>query len=319
MLPSVTAVGGCPRSPGGGLRGRRLGRRAVVRVMCVGVESLRAARLHRAQKRDRRDRRPARVRVVVPAGTGRAARDLRRALHRLDPLDDRVAQLRVVPARLDRPGLARPPVLRLEEDRVVRLVPGHPEAHARKRDAVRVDEGAAVALLGRGREVPEIARVRRRDVPALRRVRPGRRADDREDRLHPADDREAHRAVVRVPVVRRIVRVCGPLRLAGRHADPRSRPPEVDAQKLCPGLLQLREDEVGLAVEHDAIVEDPDAERGRRRGGRGEDASDDDGECGERRARPTHARRRSRPTPGCGGAPRRARSRAPTRGSAAPA
>ena len=58
MLPSVIAVGALPWIPGGGGVRRRLARGAVVRMVGVGVEALRARLLHRAQERERRDRGP---------------------------------------------------------------------------------------------------------------------------------------------------------------------------------------------------------------------------------------------------------------------
>ena len=89
------------------LRRRRLRRRAVVRVVRIRVEAARASGAHRAEERDGRDRLAARARVVVAARAGRAAGDLRGALHRLDALHDGVADPRVVAPRSGSPTCCR--------------------------------------------------------------------------------------------------------------------------------------------------------------------------------------------------------------------
>ena len=81
--------------------------------------------------------------------------------------------------------------------------------------------------------------------------------------------READGAVVRVPVVGEVGGLGARARLLGGDADSRPGPPEVHAEELRARLRELWEDELGLAVEDDAVVEDADLHvlhrtRGRR-------------------------------------------------------
>ena len=213
---------------------------------------------------------------------------------------------------------ALPRVLGLEEDGVVRLVPGHPGAHLRERDAVGVDELPAVALLRGGREAPEVGGARRRDVPALGGVRPRRRADDREDDVDVVLDREPHRPVVRVPVVGEVGRVGRAARPARGDPDAGAGPPEIDAEQLRARVRELGEDELGLAVEDGAVVEDPDLQLVRRPGRRREGECEADERGDDERREPMHARGLFPAMPACGAAPRRERSPAPSRAAASP-
>ena len=124
------------------------------------------------------------VGLLLPRGavTPQATRSLGDE-RRVDAAVDRVADLRVVDRALDRPARRRLLVLRREEDRVVRLVPGEPLAHRRQHAPVGARVGAAVARGGRVGEVAQVGRARRRDVrrpcrrsprPACRRSRRGR-------------------------------------------------------------------------------------------------------------------------------------------------
>ena len=138
--------------------------------MRPGLEAAQAGALRGAQERERRDRRAGARGVVVAAGSRAAARHaLVRDHGRVDPVVDRIADLRVVDRALDDPRAADPPVLRPEEDRVVRLVPGEPELHGRQDAPVRAGIGAAVADRRGEREVLEVLGVIDLEVAPVRR------------------------------------------------------------------------------------------------------------------------------------------------------
>ena len=291
-------------------RARRLARGAVVRVMGVGVEALRAGLLHRAHERQRRDGGPGGVGIVVAARTGDAAGDLRGADRGLPhALDDGVADLRVRDCAHDH-GLALDRlVLRPQESRVVRLVPGEPLADRRHDPAVGRLERAAVAARGRGGEALEVESAPGRDVDAGGAVRPRRRADDREHDLDPVLLRKEDGPVVDRPVVGGVVRVHRvdrpPLRDAVRPT-----PHQIDADQLRLQQLQLWEHLVRVAVVDLGVVEDAVLDEARR--GRGRDG-DEHGERQEQRERaPTQPVLPAATSAACA-APRPDPPRAPTR------
>ena len=120
------------RSAAGTRRGR-LARPAVVRVVRLGVEVPQAVGMHGGEKHERRDRRAHLGGVVVATRRRHSAGDTIAAdACRVDTRVDRLADLRVVDRALDHPLASHVLVLRLEEDRVVRLVPGRPELHGRE-------------------------------------------------------------------------------------------------------------------------------------------------------------------------------------------
>ena len=190
---------------------------------------------------------------------------------------DAVADARVVDRALRDPvrllARADAPVLRLQEDRVVRLVPGQPVPDGRERGVARgrgrcrrgraacggLDGhiGAAVALRRRVGEVAQVARERGRVREALALVRPGRRAPDREEHLDVVLRRLPHHVVVRGPVVGlvgRVGRVCRP---PGAGDAAPAAPVERGADDLDAERLQRRHRAVGVA-ERLGLVEQAD-------------------------------------------------------------
>ena len=241
-------------------RRRGLRRAAVVRVMRVGVEAGRARLLHRAQEGERRDGGLEALRVVVAARGGDAAGDLLAAQHRgPDPLDDGVADPRVVDRALDDPRASDPAPLRDEADPEVRLVPGRPVADAREDGAVGAHEGAAVARRGGVGELPQRIGAPRRPRRCLTAVRPGRRPEDREEHLDAVPVGLEDDPVVEVPVVRLVVGVCALARLPLRDPEPAA-PVQVHAEELGAELLEAGEEVGGLVVVGAAAVGDPAAE-----------------------------------------------------------
>jgi hypothetical protein len=89
----------------------------------------------------------------------------------------------IVDGALDHPARTDAPVLRGQEDRVVRLVPGRPEVDGGQACAVRGQPVSAVAGGGGEGEVPEVAGILGRSVPSGA-VLPGWRTDDREQELN---------------------------------------------------------------------------------------------------------------------------------------
>src|SRR3954469_18760314 len=158
-----------------GHRGRALVRPAVVRVVGVDVEVAAAqpVALQCRQERQRRDRLPAAPRTVVPARIGAAAGHGLLQVRRMDARPDGCAHLRVG-ARGDRNNLMWPEdrPLRPQEDRVVRLVPGHPAAEGRKHRPVRGLVRAAVALSRREGELAQVDHAARGSVRLLALVGP---------------------------------------------------------------------------------------------------------------------------------------------------
>ena len=231
------------------------------------------------QERGRRDRGPAvSSRVVAARVGGAAADDLLGEVRGVDPGPDRpadadvglgpdrgvaghVADAAVLLDRRAAPPDLRP--LRLQEDRVVRLVPGQPLAHGRQDDAVVTLERAAVAL-GRSKgEVAQIGRLHRRAVRALElAVRPLGRADDGEQHLDLVLVRVHQDAVVGRPVVGRIGRV-GRL---GRPPGGDQVPVEVQPDDLRPQLDERRERRVRRGDRlHRVVDADEHASGGARR------------------------------------------------------
>ena len=205
-VPERDAVGALPCLPGGG---------GVVGVS-RGARSTGGARRRRSPSRrpssSRAGRRAAtprraRVRLVVAARAGDAAGDLRCADVRLrDALDDRVADLRVVDRRSGSRSLrADATVLRPQEGRVVRLVPGEPAgARGRRIAAVRrLERARSSGARRRSRSAADRAGFVGATLTARAAVRPGRRADDREDDLDPVRRRVAARCGRRPPSRRR--------------------------------------------------------------------------------------------------------------------
>ena len=248
------------RRRAGRSRRRRLRRAARIRMVSVGVEAGGTGALHRPQKRDRRGRRPFAQRCVVAAGTGVAAGDLlagdQRAAH---AVDDRVADARVVDRALDHPVLADALPLRHEADRQVGLVPRRPVAHPRQHGPVVAHELAAVALRGGEREVDEVGGAMRRARRQLPAVRPGRRAEDREENLHVLVGCTQDDLVVAAPVVRRVARIGAVDRAARRDAE-LAAPVQMDAQHLGVqpaevGIERRRRREVGVAAVGDAELQ----------------------------------------------------------------
>ena len=209
------------------------------------------------QERGRRDRRPRVPRGVVAVRVGRAAADdFLGEVRGVDARPDRRADadVRLGPDRavarhvthalviLDlraAPTDLRP--LGLQEDRVVRLVPGEPLANGRQDDAVVPLELAAIALRGREGEVAQVGHLRRGAVRALElAVRPLRRAEDREQHLDLVLVRVEQHAVVGRPVVGRVGRV-GRL---GRLARGDQVPVQVQADDLRPQVDERREGRV---------------------------------------------------------------------------
>ena len=188
-------------------RGRRLGRSVVVRVMGVDVEVTQAVALQRQHERERRDRGAAAAGSVVPARVGGTACDGLLDVRRVDARPDRRAHLRVVAGGDGDVLLPHLRVLRPQEDRVIRLIPGHPPAHGGKNGPVRALVRAAVALGRRVGEQAQVAHLLRRPVGLVAAVRPARRAVDREEHLNVVLVRVPHQLVVLVPVVRRVARV----------------------------------------------------------------------------------------------------------------
>ena len=153
--------------------------------------------------------------------------------------------------------------LRLQEDRVVRLVPGQPLAHGRQDDAVVTLERAAVALGRSEGEVAQVGHLRRRAVRALQlAVRPLRRADDGEQHLDLVLVRVQQDAVVGRPVVGRIGRV-GRL---GRPPGGDQVPVQVQPDDLRPQLDERRERRVRRGDRlHRVVDADEHAAGGARR------------------------------------------------------
>ena len=278
----------------------------------VRVEPRRPRLLHRPQERERRERGARGVRVVVAARPGHAAGDLRGAERRhRDASVDRVAHLRVVDRALDDPLPRDALVLGTKEGRVVRLVPGDPVPHGRQPAPVGRPEPAAVAARGRGREVLQVAHVPRRHVHPRSAVRPRRRADDREDDLHPVLRRVVDRAVVGRPVVGPVVRI-GRVRRPPLGDAVRAAPDEVDADQLRLQRRQHRKGLVRVAVEDLRVVEDPVLEeaRGARRGNAEPGGHDENGRDGQEASRQRSVPQRTRR--GAAAGPRPVESRAPS-------
>ena len=281
-------------------------------VVCIGVE-MSACPLHAAQEVDRRNRGPRLEAGVVAPWSGHAAADLlAREPGQMDAVPDRVAHLRV---DLWAPGtermLARADELGLQEDRIVRLVPGEPVPDRRQRQLIRRRPETPAVSLSRGvGEVPQIDHPGRSAIQA--RARPARRPENREDDLDPALRRALDHGVVQRPVVRRVSgidSVRGPS--APRDAR-RAAPVEVDANRLHAERVVLRERPVRVP-ERLGLVEDADDQPARRLGRRGdEQAERREHGCDGRST--THGRPRRSAT--CGAGRLRARSPAPTQGAA---
>ena len=149
--------------------------------------------------------------------------------------------------------------LRHETDRQVGLVPRRPVAHTRQHDAVVAHELAAVALRGGEREVDEVGGAMRRARRQLAAVRPGRRAEDREENLHVLVGSTQDDLVVAAPVVRRVARIGAVDRAACRDAE-LAAPVQVDAQHLGVqpaevGIERRRRREVGVAAVGDTELQ----------------------------------------------------------------
>ena len=208
--------------------------------------------------------------------------------------------------------------LGLQENRVVRLVPGDPEPDGRQSGHVggRM-EAAAVALCGGEGEVPKV------DVPSrglvLRRACPGRRPQDREDGLDLVVGRLLDHRVVDRPVVGGIVRI-ERVRWALLARDAaRTAPVEVDPERLDAEQLVLVE-RPGRVADGRLLVEDAhdQAPRLRARLGGGRDQAGDDREADrEERDEDERLTHRLAPSSAASGAGLpRDRSRAPSRAPA---
>ena len=275
---------------------RHVGRRLVagrrVRIVRVHVEALHPVPVRRDEEAEGIDGRADRAGVVVPSRVGDAARDPL-AGHGVNAGVDRVADARVAVCALHTPRAVDALVLREEEHRVVRLVPGCPHLHRGKR-RVRGREGgvglrrgrdvrAAVALGGRLRKALERDEARRRTVLGCAVVRPFRRSDDRQDELYPVRRRVPVEAVVERPVVGGVGRVAADGRLLVRHRPAVAAPVQVHAQHLRAQGVQGLERRVRIAVEREGFVIDPDEKMGRLRSrGRGRCGQRGDGQrrCG---------------------------------------
>src|SRR5262249_13033763 len=154
---------------------------------------------------------------------------------------DRVADPRVRGRCGELPSVADADELRTQEDGVVRLVPGEPEAHAREDPAAGdVEVRAAVPECRRRDELAQREWRGRGDGRALVAVGPVRRAEDGEQDLDPRPVGGLDRLVVTAPLVRRIGRV---VRMRG----PLVRDPEVPA----PGERQPQHLDVELLEERE--------------------------------------------------------------------
>ncbi len=168
--------------------------------------------------------------------------------------------------------------LRREEDRVVRLVPGHPVPHERKRDGVRNLAPVAVVAPGRcDRKVAQVGHAARSLV--LPGTGPPRSPEDREDHLDPVRLCLPDRPVVDRPVIGRIGRV---RRLQGppgfRYAEDIT-PVEVGPKHLDPQGLVLRERPVGAADRRRLVVDADEHASGCARRGYGEAGDSTEQRC----------------------------------------
>ena len=291
--------------------------------MRVDVEA-RVGPLQAAQEDERRHGRTRLRSGVVAARCGHAAGDL---------LAGEAGQVNAGHDRVAHPGVdprAREPVrapadlleLRLQEDRVVGLVPREPVARGRKRRAVRVGMEAAAVALGRGEgKVAEVDRAARGHV--LRGACPRWRPQDREDRLDAVLGRALDERVIDRPVVGGVGRVARVRRALLVRDAARAAPVEVHAERLDAERLVLRERPIGVA-ERLGLVEDPGDQRtrllrllGRARTRRRDQSGHENRDCCQdaQSCVPTHG-----PAPwpeaSCE-APLRAGSQAPTREAAA--
>src|SRR5207253_10421276 len=141
------------------------------------VEAAHSRLLAHAEEDERRDRGAEAPGQVVPARRRHAAADALPLDERaVDSVVDGVADPGVGAGALYHPVTLDAPVLREEEDRIVRLVPGEPHANPRQLAPVGGAERAVVAPGGGRREALEVTEARRRPVQALVPVRPARRA-----------------------------------------------------------------------------------------------------------------------------------------------